>query len=277
MKFPKRPKQKLQWLHRALTAGRRALPSCLIIGAAKSGTTSLYSYLGQHPNILRGYSQEVHYFDGGLDPKRDSYARGERWYRKHFPLIDDMGEGDVTFESSPLYLYNPLAAERIFGLLPEARLIALLRNPTERAISHYFHERRRGREPLELDAALAAEEARLRPALARGDFKDAAFIHLSYKKRGLYCEQIERFRQYFPDDQIMIVGHEELFADPQSGLRRIFAFVGVDPDFAVPALRPHNVGGNRQDVDPAIRHELDAFFAPHNRRLYDLTGTDFGW
>lgn len=277
MKFPKRPKQKLQWLHRALTSGRRALPSFLIIGAAKSGTTSLYSYLGQHPNLIRGYSQEVHFFDGGLDPNRDDFARGERWYRKHFPLIDDMGDADQTFESSPLYIYHPLAAERMYRLLPRVRLIALLRNPIERAISHYFHERRHGREPLELGQALAAEEARLQPALARGDFKDVAFIHLSYKRRGLYGEQIQRFRQYFPADQMMIVNHEQLFADPHAGLRRIFAFLGVDPDFVVPALRPHNVGSNRQDVDAAIYRKLDAYFAPHNRKLYDLIGTDFGW
>ncbi len=277
MKLLKRPKQKLQWIHRALTARRRSLPAFLIIGAAKSGTTSLYFYLGQHPNLVRGYSQEVHFFDGGLDPSIDNFALGELWYRKHFPLRDEMGHDDLPFESSPLYLYSPPAAERIHKMLPKVRLIALLRNPTERAISQYFHVKRDDYEPLGLAEALAAEDGRLQQALTEENFKATPFIRYSYKRRGLYFEQLQRFRRYFPSNQILVIDSGNFFADPQPGLRRIFEFLGVDPDFEVPALQPRNVGTNRKDVDPKIYRTLDAYFAPHNRKLYDLVGTDFGW
>lgn len=277
MRLIKRTKRQIRWGYRAVTSDRRVLPAFLIIGAAKSGTTSLYAYLSQHPNLIRGYSQEVHYFDGGVDPTIDNYSKGERWYRKHFPLRDEMRVGDMTFESSPLYIYSPPVAERIYSLLPNARLIALLRNPTERAISQYFHVRRAGREPLGLAEALAAEETRLQRAVLHTDPRDPAFIRHSYQRRGVYVKQIKRFQKYFPSNQMLIINSEQLFSSTNQVLRRVFEFLGVDPDFQVPELSPRNVGSNRQDVDPKIYRRLDAYFAPHNRQLYDLVGTDFGW
>jgi len=270
-------KQQARWLYRTVTSDRRVLPDFLIIGAAKSGTTSLYFYLSQHPNLVRGYSQEVHFFDVPLNSPMDNFAKGERWYRTHFPLREDMGQHDKTFESSPPYLFSPRAPKRICDLLPDVRLIALLRNPTERAISAYFHRRRNGQEALGIEDALGADEERMHAALSRKDRKNQGSVPYLYRKRGHYFEHIARFREYFPQDQMLILNSERFFADPQADLRRVFAFVGVDPDFSVPTLRPHNVGTNRHDVDPQIYRSLDGYFAPHNRKLYAMIGTDFGW
>ncbi len=124
---------------RRLGAGRRVLPDFLVIGAQKSGTSSLFRYLDQHPQVRGSVPKEVHYFSGGFAPAPDAYARGEGWYRAHFPKKAAMGQGVRAFEATPLYLLHPLAAGRIHALMPAVKLVAVLRNPTDRALSHYFH------------------------------------------------------------------------------------------------------------------------------------------
>ena len=149
----------------------RVLPDFLIIGAQKSGTSSLYRYLAQHPQVRESVLKEVHYFDGGLEAGIDTYALGEHWYRAHFPRRAAMAPGSRTFEASPLYLLHPLAAERIAALMPQVKLVAILRNPTDRALSHYFHNVRNNalrafKEDLPPGPAMDAEEARLADVLA---------------------------------------------------------------------------------------------------------------
>ena len=278
MKWFKPQRRHLVARYRRLASCLRSHPDFLIIGTQKGGTTSLYHYLAQHPDILPSFDQEVHFFDGGRDPETDTFARGEAWYRRHFLPREKMRPSERTFESSPLYMFNPLVPQRIADVLPKVRLIALLRNPTERAISHYHHNRRRpGVEALSLQDALAAEEERLQPALQRLDFRDHSFIHHSYKKRGIYHVQIRRFYRRFARNRLLIVSSEDFFAQPRATLERVFRFVGVDPQFEVSDLDQHNVGSNRQAIDPGIRQELQAYFAPHNQQLYDLIGADFGW
>jgi hypothetical protein len=265
------------WRYRLATARNRSLPHFIIIGAQKSGTTSLYHYVNQHPSLIRSFLREVHYFDGGLDPAVDTYRNGPDWYRAHFPLTRSAHGQFKTCEASPLYMLNPLVPGRIAELIPQVRLIAILRNPTERAISHYFHERRYGREPLSIEQALRAEESRLEPILHAGDFKNPAFIYHAYKTRGVYRPQLERFLKHFPRQQLLVVKSEELFEAPQSVVRRVFEFVGVDADFVVADVDARNVASNKVQVGPGIREYLDDYFAPHNRMLYELTGEDYGW
>ncbi len=265
------------WPYRFSTNGLRALPDFIIIGAQKSGTSSLFNYLRQHPQLVPSYRKEVHFFDGGLDPQVDTYAKGEAWYRAHFPLKTRVMGDAYTFEASPLYLYNPLVAERIFKLTPHVKLIALLRNPTERAISHYFHEERQGREPLPIAEALAAENQRLEDVLRDGNYKHPNFIHCSYKSRGLYKKQLDRFFERFPREQILCVSSEGFFSQPEQSLERIFRFLEVDAAFRIKDLQARNVSSNRTPVDAALHAELDAFFRPHNAQLYALLGEDYAW
>ena len=262
--------------YRQATWRGRMDPRVIIIGTQKGGTTSLFHYLQQHPQLVGSYTKEVHYFDGGLDPSVDTFAVGLPWYRSHFPRSDE-NEGLLAFEASPLYLYNPLCAERIAAALPDTKLIALLRNPTERAISNYFHETLRGRETLPIEQALDAEESRLAEAQAAGDYKHHNFVHHSYQARGRYLEQLERFEALFPAEQRFVAASEELFSDPATVVRRVLEFIGVDADFEFPDLRPQHVSGNRTKVEPGVYERLDAYFAPHNRALYEHLGQDFGW
>ena len=260
---------------------RRVLPDFLIIGAQKSGTSSLYRYLDQHPQVRGSVPKEVHYFDGGLEAGIDSYALGESWYRAHFPLCSEMA-GKRAFEASPLYLLHPLAAERIAALLPHVKLVAILRDPTERALSHYFHNLRNNalrqfREDLPPLEAMAAEEARLAPVLDAHDYKSEAFRAYSYKARGRYLEQLQRYRDRFPRENLLVLRAEDLFEDPAGLMRRLADFLGLDHVRGPVDFEARNVGGNRAPVEPGVREMLDAYFAPHNRALAEVLGQDFGW
>ncbi|MCG2634851.1 MAG: sulfotransferase domain-containing protein [Gammaproteobacteria bacterium] len=262
---------------RKLLWQQRARPDFIIIGAQKSGTTSLYSWLARHPQIRPSFVKEVHFFDGGLDPAVDSYQKGEPWYRAQFPLRRSLQPDKLTFEASPLYLFNPLTARRIYDWLPEIKLIAVLRNPTERAISHYFHMKRRDREPLAIADALRAEQGRLAQVIAAKDFKNERFIHNSYKSRGLYRVQLERYFELFQRQQILVLESETLFAEPTAVLRTVFEFLEVDSGCQIGHVKPHNVGSNRSQVDGAVYDYLDQYYCTHNQALYQLVGTDYGW
>jgi hypothetical protein len=255
----------------------RASPDFIIIGAQKSGTTTLYSCLGQHPQIFPPSRKEVHYFDGGRHPGTDNFERGEKWYRAHFPLRLSMRPGARTFEASPLYMLNPLVPERIFNALPEARLIAILRNPTDRAISHYFHEKRQGRESLPIMEAMQQEEQRLGAVVTAGNYNSAAFIHCSYKRRGLYRQQLEGFFRFFPRRQVLVLNSGEFFRKPDITLKKVFDFVGVDAGFRAKTTRQRNVGTNNSDVSLDVYDYLNDYFFLHNEALYELLGENYGW
>lgn len=269
--------RRFTWQLRRVTWRSRVLPDFIIIGAQRSGTTSLYHYLTQHPQLHSSFAKEVHYFDAGLDPEEDNFQKGHAWYQAHFPLRSQVKAGDKVFEASPLYIFNPLAPERICDLVPDAKLIASLRNPTERAISHYFHEVGRGTENLPIMQALQEEDCRLEPVMNARDWKSVHYIDHSYKKRGLYKEQLERYMECFPIDCILVLCSEDLFQDPVSTLKEIYRFVEVDEGFQIENLEPQNVGAHKVEVDQEVYEYLNDYFRPHNEALFELIGKRFDW
>lgn len=268
---------RLRRRYRRATWRSRTLPDFIIIGAQKSGTKSLFHYLSQHPQLLPSCHKEVHFFDGGVKAKVDTFNKGQAWYRSHFPFKRWPGLRRMAFEATPLYIFNPLAPRRIHGLVPRVKLIAVLRNPVERAISHYFHEVRKGRETLPVMDALQAEEERLKPVLDAQAYKSGVFIHYSYKTRGRYHEQLNRYLDYFPVRRLLVINSENLFKHPKDTLRHVFEFVGVDTEFPGIDLQPRNVGGNRTGVEPRVYEYLEDYFQPHNEALYGLLGRNYGW
>ena len=232
----------------------------------------MYYYLSQHPQVMPSFKKEIHFFDGGLDPSVDNYEKGKGWYRSHFSLRKDIGTNKKTFEASPLYIFNPLVPKRIFDLIPEIKIIALLRNPTERAISHYFHEKRNNRESLSIYEALQKEEERLNAVIKEKDYKNYSFIRHSYKSRGLYKDQLGRYLKYFSWQQIAVIESEEFFSKPENTLRQVFEFVGVDPGFKVKNLKPRNIANNRINVAPDVYEYLNNYYLPHNQELYEMVG-----
>ncbi len=263
--------------YRLFTAGKRCLPDFLIIGTERGGSTSMFEMLDQHPQLSASFWKEIDYFTGGFH-KEDDYQKGELWYRAHFPLKRDMRAGNMTFEGTPRYLFHAAAPERIFNLLPNVKMIALLRNPSERAISHYFMSRRKNHEPLPMLEALQRDEQELlAQPLADPRYKqDYRFQRDSYKGRGLYYEQLKRYLQFFSREQILLLKSEDFFSDVGKTLQTVFEFLGVDSGFRIPDAAPRNTGKEKGEVPAQVRKYLDDFYRPHNQALYELTGIDFG-
>lgn len=255
-------------------ARQRALPAFLIIGTQKGGTTSLYRWLGQHPQVVEASRKEVHYFD-------INYSKGEGWYRSHFPLLRELRADQITGEGSPYYMCHPHAPARIAALLPEVRLIALLRNPVERAISHYFHSQRNGREPLSIEQAMEQEPSRIGAEFERmrrdGRYISRAHRWFSYQSRGRYAEQLQAVLAHFPREQLLILKSEDLFEHPERSLDQACEHIGLRSGFRPENMEAQLVGGYDQRAGDAVRTSLQQYFAPHNAALADYLKRDFGW
>jgi len=262
---------------RLVNARRRVLPSFIIIGAQKSGTSSLYYYLRQHPQIHPSFLKEIHYFDGGLNRDIDNYKKGLLWYKAFFPKKADIETGQMAFEASPMYFFNPLVPKRIADQLPDVKLIALLRNPINRAISHYYHENKLGFEDLPIMEAFKKEESRLEESVLRKDYKSKAFVHFSYKSRGRYHEQLSRYFKLFGRENILVIKSEEFFKNTQSELKRILAFLGVNQTIEFSDFAVHGKGKNRTEVSQKVYDFLNEYFEDENKKLAELLGEDYYW
>ncbi len=269
---------------RQLTSRARSLPDLLIVGAQRSGTSSLYKYLGAHPQVYPSLRKEVEYFS-------TRFLEGEDWYRAHFPLSASRtvrsrrrAQPTLAFEATPDYLLHPLAAQRAAHLIPEAKIITLIRNPIDRAISQYGHNRRLGQEPLTLEEALQREDERLAREMER--IADDPTYHArplrrySYVERGKYAEQLIRWQAWYPQDQMMVVRFEDLTSDPPHALSAIESFLGIE-DWHPPEFANHSYGrAGRADslaVDTGIREHLADVFRQHNEHLAALLGYDLQW
>jgi hypothetical protein len=266
----------------------RLLPDFIIIGAAKSGTTSLYGSLTDHPFVLPcttsdphfQNTKEIHFFSSG-------FQRGEDWYRSHFPLESERREFEtehgrpcLTGEASPSYISSYWAAGRIRNVLPDVRLLAVLRNPVDRAYSQFQMSRRQGLEPLDsFEEATAAEADRLRPEVARlstdPHYTSPDFGCWSYLARSRYAEQLERWLELFPREQFLFLKAEDLFADPETALSTTYDYLGLPPHAPEGVSRLNSA--QYEGIEPDVRAQFTEYFRPHNERLYELIGIDFGW
>jgi hypothetical protein len=222
----------------------------------------MYRYLCEHPDVGAAFRKEVHFFD-------HYYDRGLDWYLAHFPR---RGEYPLVGEASPFYLVHPEVPERARRVVPGTRLIALLRDPVARAWSQYNLKRERGLETLPFAEALAREQERLS---TDPDPVGAAWRHHSYKARGEYAAQLERWFAAFPREQVLVLKSEEFFADSARELARVHHFLGLAP-VAPKHLKPYHMA-EYPPLDPVVERLLREHFASHNARLALLLGQDFGW
>jgi hypothetical protein len=266
-----------------LTAPARLLPSFLICGGQRCGTTSLYRALAQHPAVIKAVLHKgVHYFDV-------SYERGMRWYRGHFPLrrtaerasrrLD--GVPVQTFESSPYYMYHPLAAPRIAADLPDVKLLVLLRDPVERAYSQHAHEVARGFEQeTDFARALALEPERLRGETERlaADPRAYSFSHQhhAYRARGEYVRYLHRLSAAVDRSRIHVIDSEEFFTRPEPVYDAVLDFLEL-PRFGYPEFVRHNARPRATPMDPGLRRELDAHYAQFDDDLAAWLGRELAW
>lgn len=216
----------------SLTAGRRVRPDFLVIGGQRCGTTSLFRALEQHPQIARPtLNKGINYFD-------INYAKGPRWYAGHFPTARAVrrrvgpDRPFAAFEASGYYLFHPLAPHRIARDLPDVKIVAMLREPGERAFSAWKHESARGFETEAFDRALELEEERTRGEsermAAEPGYQSYSHRHHAYAARGDYVALLQRYYDLFPSSQIHIVFSESFFADPGREFQALTDFLGVD-------------------------------------------------
>lgn len=231
------------------------LPEFLCIGAQKAGTTTLHHLLEQHPQVHLPQPKELHYFSL-------HFSCGPQWYAAQFHgASSEQHCGEIT----PYYLFHPQAPQRIQALLPNVRLIVLLRDPVERCLSQYFHAKRLGFEPLPVEQALAIEPQRLAGAeavLQADDGRHQSHQEHSYVSRSRYEVQLERFEQCFATQQLLVVDSRRLFSGCELFWREIQMFLGLDP-VPLPALPCSNTGrGEAAGVDPRLRQQLHEQLLP---------------
>ncbi|HWC32069.1 MAG TPA: sulfotransferase domain-containing protein, partial [Actinomycetota bacterium] len=239
----------------------------VIIGAQRAGTTSLFRSLAAHPDGGVPSEKELHFFTF-------NFGRGADWYREQFPV-----DAPLTGEATPYYVFHPRAHERMAALVPDAKLIVVLRNPADRAYSHWAFVRAEGHEDLPFEAALEAEERRLagevERMLADDGYYSYAHQYHSYLARGRYAEQLERWFAAFARNRFLVLRSEDLYREPARVYDEVMGFLGLRP-WTPPAFERYNPS-DAIEMDEATRRSLEARFAPLNARLYELLGRDMRW
>lgn len=229
------------------------MPNFLVIGAEKAGTTALYHYLAQHPQVYMSPVKEAHFFTfegergGGIGPghRPAEHVTSVDAYRELFEAASDE---KAIGEASTSYIYYPNVASKIRTYVPHVKLIAVLRDPADRAYSNFLHCRWLGREPLDdFASALRAEDERVQEGWG-------ALWH--YRRKGLYHEQLARYFSVFDAEQIKVFLYEDLRSNPVVVTQDIFAFLGVDASFV-----------------PDVSAKLNVSGVPKNRRLHAVVTT----
>ena len=228
----------------------------LIVGAARSGTKYLYERSKEHPRAGMCTRKEMHFFDY-------EYARGLRWYLSHFPAAGIAGEASVD------YMFHPLAAYRIARTFPNVKIVVVLRNPIDRAYSHWALFRRERKEALRsFRAAINVE----------GKRTSSHFRRYSYLSRGLYADQLYRLHSLFPHENVMVLRSETLFDRPAETLNRFWSFVGLGPHVLPPRSLVKNAHkGIYNPMDAKTRQFLAEFFREPNARLEAMLGRRMDW
>lgn len=282
--IPEKTRRRLK--HGLLSLGHatgplRVLPDFLVVGVQKGGTSSLFYYLQNHPQIClaTAITKEVHYFD-------DNYSRPLEWYRAHFPLTvakhirQSMSPAKLlTCEATPAYIFHPLVAERVRLTLPNAKFICVLRNPVDRAFSQYRMEVKRTREDRPFAKALQEERTRIEAAYhPDGSPRDAECFDREdfwYQRRGFYLEQVKRWHAALPKENLLIVRAEDLWARPEETWRKTLEFLQLE--YAAPDAFERINEGQGSDLDPGVRDELTEYFRPMNLALSEYLGEDYTW
>ncbi len=276
----KRLGRKASVLVGARTSGLRMLPSFVMAGAQRSGTTSLFRALVAHPAILPAvHHKGVNYFD-------INYDKGSRWYRGHFPVeaaarIRTRGadEPAQTFDASGYYLFHPHAMRRLAHDLPDVKVLVMLRDPIERAWSAYKHELARGFETETFERALELEDERVEADLDRmlndESYQGFSHRHHAYRRRGQYAEQLERILEHVPRTSLHVVDSEDFFAQPEAELTKVLEFLGVSVRMPASFGRWNARPGS--DLPEAARQMLVENLEPHEVALARMLGAEPSW
>jgi hypothetical protein len=253
-----RLRKNLYPLYRA-TAPLRPFPNAVIIGGMKCGTTSLNAWLREHPGVAFSSQKEIHFFD-------KHFERGTHWYKTHFPLWERLSGATCTLEATPSYLYRAAqVAPRMHALIPNAKLIVMLRNPVNRAISHYGHACRNHRETRPPEVALMS------------DFTSNGQRPNHYKSRGFYAKQLAHFLDLYPRTNILIIKSEEFFDNPSTTYQQVLNFLNLESKPLPANAKARNISTIKPVIPDAVRDHLNIFYQRPNQDLDNLLGDFSGW
>ena len=259
-----------------LSSPFRVLPECFVIGVVRSGTTSLYHYLGQHPCIGSSAYDEIGYFD-------DNYHLGVNWYKSLFPtkfiknkIIKKHGKF-LTYDVTPFYIYNSLVARRILASFPRAKIISNIRNPIDRAYSNYILMYQDGdtTKTFEEMIQIAMDEIEKNKSKLNDEVYAADTFYQNILARGFYADQLKIWFEKFQKKQILIIPSEDLALKPDQVLTKVFEFLDL-PYFKIKDFTRQN----RREYHPMkdeTRKLLVEFYKPHNKKLFDMLGSKFDW
>lgn len=252
---------------RRATSRLRVAPTFIVIGGIRCGTTSLITYLSDHPDTRAIPTRELHYFDWNFD-------RGDGWYRAFFPIRSATSKPAVSGESSPAYLMDPVVPPRAAAGLPNVKLILLLRNPVQRAYSHYHLRHGKGMDPAPaFESALDDEERRLAENAKIGGRRASNLDCYFYQ--GRYVDGLNRWLAHFDKSRFLILRSEDLYQDTAGLYSKVLDFLELPPH-DLGRYEVHNAA--KYDViDPATRAALVNRYAPLNTSLYEVIGQDLGW
>jgi hypothetical protein len=247
-------------------------PDFLIIGAQKCGTSSLFHYLRQHPDLSLPLLKEIQFFS--LE-----YSMGWKWYKDQFPE-KPFFKRRLTGEASPYYLFHPLVPVRVAKHLPGVKLIVMMRNPVDRAYSHFWHEKKYKTESLDsFEEAIAKEPERTSEAeqkLINNEITQSQpYRSFSYLSRGMYFKQISGWLQFYPIRQMHFIKSENFFENPETELAELYRFLGIRQIMPV-NLTPQNTN-TYPKLEPEIRERVAVNFIGDGKKLSELLGDKFIW
>lgn len=252
---------KIQWKEK-----KELPPDFIIIGGGKCGTTSLYQYLGNHPRMLLPHKKELNFFT-------KNFQYGVNWYLAQFPAITDRPKF-LTGEASTSYLDLPMAAKRIFQLFPEIKLIVLLRNPRERAVSWHYQVRNLGIEQKPLATAIA-EEMEFIEELSESELMKMGRKPPNNLLGSLYIYKLRRWLKLFKREQLLILQSEELYNNPAQVMEQVFNFLGMQPHQEIEYTKYNT--GDYPEISEELKQKLSEYFRPYNQKLEEEIGVKFNW
>jgi hypothetical protein len=256
------------------------LPDFIIFGVSRSGTTSLYQYLSQHPNIEPSVVKELRFFDMYFD-------RGINWYRMNFPskwqkfvFTKLKHKKFITGEASGAYLQNPHTPKRIHNLNPNMKLILLLRNPVDRAFSHYKRKIKNGSEKLSFEEVIEKEKSRINGEHEKMEknekYYSPIYHSLAYITTGLYAIRLKHWLKYFSMRQILILENGEFLREPEKVYNQAIKFLDL-PEWKLSTYRKFSKQDLNIEMNPKTREKLLEYCKPFNEELYSLIGKRFDW
>lgn len=253
-----------------MTASLRPMPDFLIIGAQKAGSSALYKFICAHPNVKRALVKEPHFFS------LEYFSKNLSWYRAQFPI---RSKGTLVGEASPSYCTDPLAPERVKKEIPKTKLIFIVRDPVDRAISNYFHSVKYGWETLNIQDAfnrpLEEFEKTLESMEKSTEYVGSFYNRHAYIHRGFYALQLKRWLMHFPKEQLLVVENNDLLTQPQMVYRQICEFLELEqwqPD----SFGKHNVGKTK-DVNTELKEHLRKIYREPNQEFFKMIGREYPW